>query len=587
MAERPGAARARDIIVARAWPGGVYLSDRAVDCHARRLRRKLREAGAGDDAIETVYGLGYRLRRMKKLRAPIVARILGLNSLLVFLPVAAFLSLDTYERSLLSALEDSLVQQGRFLAAWLGEGEMDDRRAEAVLAALGRRHTARLRVLDAAGNLLADSSVLGGSARAEASGLEGGAGGDRESEPASDLRAAPDSAPEPAKAPRAVTTSAESSWVYRLLSSPVRLWRRYLAPPSEPLASADFYAGKRSFLEGAEVRAALEGGYGAATRISAGGQVSVTLYSALPVADPAGRVRGGPGLPVDLPHPDRPVPAPPGRGPHLSDQPRGLRGLELPSVADHLAALEAPGSPGPGGPQPPGSGGGPLRAGGGVRRDRGLGGGAEGVFRPPGGAALLGGGLRLGPVPRDPQPPGLDPGGGGTGPGSRPGGAPGPGGPHSPGRGPGGPDRGGLRELSRIEGGEEGTGPSDVLEVARNCADRAAASPEALAKGLGFRVDPLAGRGSPPGRHIPGPPGPGPGSPAGQRGLLQPRGCCSRDPRGPGPGGGGGTDPAVRPGPGAGHSSRAPGPDFRALLQLPPRRRPLASGARTGHGPGA
>jgi len=62
LAERPGAARTRDSIVARAWPGGVYLSDRVVDCHVKRLRRKLREAGAGDEAIETVYGLGYRLR---------------------------------------------------------------------------------------------------------------------------------------------------------------------------------------------------------------------------------------------------------------------------------------------------------------------------------------------------------------------------------------------------------------------------------------------------------------------------------------------------------------------------------------------
>lgn len=62
LAERPGAARTRDTIVARAWPGGVYLSDRVVDCHVKRLRRKLREAGAGDEAIDTVYGLGYRLR---------------------------------------------------------------------------------------------------------------------------------------------------------------------------------------------------------------------------------------------------------------------------------------------------------------------------------------------------------------------------------------------------------------------------------------------------------------------------------------------------------------------------------------------
>ncbi|HOX12979.1 MAG TPA: histidine kinase dimerization/phospho-acceptor domain-containing protein, partial [Spirochaetales bacterium] len=209
---------------------------------------------------------------MRRPRVPIVARILGVNALLVFLPVAAFLSLDTYERSLLSALEDSLVQQGRFLAAWLGEGELSASRAEAVLAALGRRHTARLRVLDAAGNLLADSSVRPPDAPPSAPDAE------------APYRAGPDVLPE--------AKPAESSWIYRLLSGPVRLWRRYLAPPSEPLASADFYTGKRNFLEGAEVRAALEGRYGAATRISAGGQVSVTLYSALPVPSPDGTPRG-------------------------------------------------------------------------------------------------------------------------------------------------------------------------------------------------------------------------------------------------------------------------------------------------------
>ncbi len=209
---------------------------------------------------------------MRRPRVPIVARILGVNALLVFLPVAAFLSLDTYERSLLSALEDSLVQQGRFLAAWLGEGELSAPRAEAVLAALGRRHTARLRVLGAAGNLLADSSVRPPDAPPSAPDAE------------VPYRAGPDVLPE--------AKPAESSWIYRLLSGPVRLWRRYLAPPSEPLASADFYTGKRNFLEGAEVRAALEGRYGAATRISAGGQVSVTLYSALPVPSPDGTPRG-------------------------------------------------------------------------------------------------------------------------------------------------------------------------------------------------------------------------------------------------------------------------------------------------------
>ncbi len=209
---------------------------------------------------------------MKNPRIPIFARILGLNALLVFMPVASFLSLDTYEKSLLSALEDSLVQQGRVLAAWLGDGELGPGRAAYVLGALERRHTARLRVLDSSGVLLADTS-LGDAPDAHP---------DRVATPY--LREA-----EPAGE---AGKPAEASWIYRLLSAPVRAWRRYLAPPAEALASADFYTGGRNFLEGSEIRAALEGRYGAATRISAGGQVSVTLYSALPVRDPSGAVRG-------------------------------------------------------------------------------------------------------------------------------------------------------------------------------------------------------------------------------------------------------------------------------------------------------
>ena len=220
---------------------------------------------------------------MKRPRVPIVARVLVLNALLVFLPVAAFLSLDTYERNLLAALEESLVQQGRFLAAWLGEGELSSGRAKDVLASLEKRHTARLRVLDAVGNLLADSS-LPAAARRNGPGVS----------PRIRSRRDPCGRRPAGRPPLGGERerAAEASWIYRLLSRPVRLYRRYLAPPAEALASADFYAGKRNFLEGPEVRAALEGRYGAATRISAGGQVSVTLYSALPVPAPTGEARG-------------------------------------------------------------------------------------------------------------------------------------------------------------------------------------------------------------------------------------------------------------------------------------------------------
>lgn len=50
---------ARSELVDRAWGYGHALSERTVDSHIRRLRKKLSEAGA--DLIETVYGVGYRL----------------------------------------------------------------------------------------------------------------------------------------------------------------------------------------------------------------------------------------------------------------------------------------------------------------------------------------------------------------------------------------------------------------------------------------------------------------------------------------------------------------------------------------------
>lgn len=237
---------------------------------------------------------------MKRLRIPIIARILGFNILLVFVPVASFLSLDTYEKSLLESLELSLVQQGRLLAAWLAEAPLTEERASAALGALGRKHTARLRVIGAEGRLLADSSSLAPSDAAPApskvsiyssrnvsastgaeldvkagageAGVAETGGGSAGSEGASGELAA------------------EANPVYRFFSGLVRLYRRFAAP-SEALPSADFYARGHNFLEGAEVRSALEGRYGAATRISAGGQVSVTLYSALPIASD-GAVRG-------------------------------------------------------------------------------------------------------------------------------------------------------------------------------------------------------------------------------------------------------------------------------------------------------
>ena len=64
----------------------------------------------------------------------------------------------------------------------------------------------------------------------------------------------------------------------------MRLLRRLVAPPQPSLDAREYYTG-RPLLLGPEVREALAGRYGAATRISSGGQRSVTLYSAIPIMD--------------------------------------------------------------------------------------------------------------------------------------------------------------------------------------------------------------------------------------------------------------------------------------------------------------
>ena len=44
------------------YPHDVYVSERTIDTHVKRLRRKLADAAPGADPVETVYGVGYRLR---------------------------------------------------------------------------------------------------------------------------------------------------------------------------------------------------------------------------------------------------------------------------------------------------------------------------------------------------------------------------------------------------------------------------------------------------------------------------------------------------------------------------------------------
>jgi two-component system response regulator ChvI len=62
LARQPGYVRSREQLLAEGFPHDSYMSDRTIDCHIRRIRGKLEELDHGFDAIETLYGLGYRLR---------------------------------------------------------------------------------------------------------------------------------------------------------------------------------------------------------------------------------------------------------------------------------------------------------------------------------------------------------------------------------------------------------------------------------------------------------------------------------------------------------------------------------------------
>jgi two-component system sensor histidine kinase ChvG len=204
--------------------------------------------------------------RLRAALSRISVRILAFNLLVVFLPIGGLLLLPTYEKQLLRSLEHALVQQGRVLAASLGDaGPRLAEEAERVLLGLRQRHDARLRVLDASGSVLADSSRLG--PREDSGAAAAGASAD---------------AADAADAETEQARRAEETFLYRLASAPVRAWRRFFRPPVPPSEGDEFYSGANR-IAGPEVVEALEGRYGAATRISAGGQQSVTLYSAIPI----------------------------------------------------------------------------------------------------------------------------------------------------------------------------------------------------------------------------------------------------------------------------------------------------------------
>jgi two-component system response regulator ChvI len=60
LAQRPGVVKNRNQLLDVAYQEDVYVDDRTIDSHIKRIRRKFRAADPEFDAIETLYGVGYR-----------------------------------------------------------------------------------------------------------------------------------------------------------------------------------------------------------------------------------------------------------------------------------------------------------------------------------------------------------------------------------------------------------------------------------------------------------------------------------------------------------------------------------------------
>jgi len=62
LAQRPGHVKNRDQLMDAAYGEHIYVDDRTIDSHIKRLRKKFKEVDPDFSQIETLYGVGYRYR---------------------------------------------------------------------------------------------------------------------------------------------------------------------------------------------------------------------------------------------------------------------------------------------------------------------------------------------------------------------------------------------------------------------------------------------------------------------------------------------------------------------------------------------
>ena len=62
LASRPGVVKSRNALMDAAYDEDIYVDDRTIDSHIKRLRRKFKARDVEFDGVETLYGIGYRFK---------------------------------------------------------------------------------------------------------------------------------------------------------------------------------------------------------------------------------------------------------------------------------------------------------------------------------------------------------------------------------------------------------------------------------------------------------------------------------------------------------------------------------------------
>jgi two-component system, OmpR family, response regulator ChvI len=64
LASRPGVVKSRSALIGAAYEDEVYADERTIDNHMKRLRRKFKARDLEFNMVESVYGIGYRLKEV-------------------------------------------------------------------------------------------------------------------------------------------------------------------------------------------------------------------------------------------------------------------------------------------------------------------------------------------------------------------------------------------------------------------------------------------------------------------------------------------------------------------------------------------